>query len=200
LKSTKLDSLDSFLRIILGISKMKTATRKIKSRNELRSIVCHVQAENKRVVFTNGCFDILHLGHVRFLEKARTFGDVLVVAVNSDVSVKKNKGKSRPVIPQYERMEIISALGCVDFVTIFEEGNPRKIIRELLPDVLVKGGDWSSDRIVGRNIIELNGGEVVLIDFEKGFSTTKIIERVQESERRTSPQSSRDTRAYRSKS
>ena len=179
---------------------MKTATRKIKSRDELRSVVCHVQAEDKRVVFTNGCFDILHPGHVRFLEKARTLGDVLVVAINSDVSVKKNKGKDRPIMPQYERMEIISALGCVDFVTIFEEETPREIIRKLLPDVLVKGGDWASDRIVGRNIIELNGGEVVLIDFEKGFSTTKIIERVQESECRTSSQSSRDTRTSRSKS
>jgi len=137
--------------------------------------------QGKRIVFTNGCFDLLHPGHVRFLEKARSLGDLLVVALNGDASVTSIKGRSRPVLSQQDRAEIMSALSCVDFVTTFEEKTPQRIIKGLVPDVLAKGGDWAPDQIVGRKVVESNGGEVVSIDFEEGFSTSEIISRIQES-------------------
>lgn len=151
---------------------------KTKSRQELQAIVAAAKARGKKVVFTNGCFDLLHPGHVRYLQKARQWGDVLVVAINSDHWVRRIKGEHRPILKEPERCEVLSALSCVDFVTIFDEETPQQIIEELLPDVLVKGGDWPLDQIVGRETVEAAGGKVIPIEFEEGFSTSAIIERI----------------------
>jgi rfaE bifunctional protein nucleotidyltransferase chain/domain len=132
----------------------------------------------KKVVFTNGCFDLLHPGHVRYLEAARSLGDILIVAINSDASVRRLKGSDRPIVPELERCEVIAALRCVDLVTMFEEDTPYEVIAEILPDVLVKGGDWTPETIVGRDIVEGRGGTVTAIRFEQGFSTTAIIDRI----------------------
>ena len=137
-----------------------------------------LRREGKRIVFTNGCFDLLHPGHVHTLTQAKALGDVLVVAINSDASVKRLKGERRPILNQEERAVMLSALAMVDYVTIFAENTPREVIRLLLPDVLVKGGDWGADAVVGREVVEANGGEVVLIPYQAGFSTTDIIERI----------------------
>lgn len=137
-----------------------------------------LKSEGKTVVFTNGCFDLLHPGHVRYLEKARAEGDVLVVALNSDDSVRKIKGEDRPVLSEEERSEIIGSLGCVDFVTTFEEDTPENIIEELVPTVLVKGGDWPVDKILGRQVVEENSGRVISIDFEEEYSTSNILKRI----------------------
>lgn len=154
--------------------------RKVKNHDELREIVTDLHSAGKKVVFTNGCFDILHTGHVRYLNVAKSYGDVLVVAINSDDSVKRLKGKDRPIMDQSERAEVLSALGMVDYVTVFEEDDPHHVIAELLPDVLVKGGDWEVEKIVGRDIVEENGGKVYSIPYIEGASTTNIIERIKE--------------------
>jgi D-beta-D-heptose 7-phosphate kinase/D-beta-D-heptose 1-phosphate adenosyltransferase len=132
----------------------------------------------KAVVFTNGVFDILHPGHVRYLEQARQLGDGLIVGVNSDESVRRNKGPDRPITPAAERAEILSALACVDRVTIFDEDTPLDTIAALRPDVLAKGADWAADAIVGREIVEARGGKVIRVTLEKGYSTTTIIARI----------------------
>lgn len=132
----------------------------------------------ERVVFTNGVFDILHPGHLRYLQAARAEGDRLVVAVNSDRSVRANKGPDRPVNPEAERAEVLDALIPVDAVVIFDEETPAEIVRRLEPDVLVKGADWPADRIVGRDTVEARGGRVVRMPVEQGYSTSAIIERV----------------------
>ena len=138
------------------------------------------QETGDRVVFTNGCFDILHVGHVRYLQAARDLGELLVVAVNSDESVRSlSKGSARPIIPQAQRMEVLAALACVDFVILFSETTPLKIIETLQPDVLVKGGDWPVDRIVGREIVEGRGGLVCSIPLIPDISTSMIIQRIQ---------------------
>jgi len=130
-------------------------------------------------VFTNGCFDLLHVGHVRYLQQARELGDALVVGVNSDASVRRlNKGPGRPITPARERAEILAALACVDFVTIFGAATPLRLIRTLGPDVLVKGGDWALDAIVGREVVESRGGRVVAIPFVKNRSTTATIGKI----------------------
>jgi D-beta-D-heptose 7-phosphate kinase/D-beta-D-heptose 1-phosphate adenosyltransferase len=134
----------------------------------------------RRVVFTNGVFDILHPGHVRYLQASRREGDALIIAVNSDRSVRGNKGPGRPVTPELERAEILSALECVDAVVIFDEPTPARIIAAVLPDVLVKGADWGADQIVGRDIVEAGGGRVVRVTIEPGWSTTSILEKVQQ--------------------
>ena len=160
---------------------MQSTRAKIKSRQELKGILEQLKADGKEIVFTNGCFDLLHPGHVHYLEKAKAEGDVLVVALNSDASVRKIKGEDRPVLSEEDRCEIVSALGCVDFVTTFEEEIPQAIVEELIPHVLVKGGDWPVDQIVGRQIVESNGGRVISIDFEREFSTSDIIEQIRRS-------------------
>ena len=147
-------------------------------RSELAPVLETLRRRGRRVVFTNGCFDLIHPGHVRYLERARSLGDILVIAVNSDDSVRRLKGPGRPVLTQEERAEIVAELHCVNFVTIFDEDTPQSVIEELQPDVLVKGGDWSKENIVGRSFVEQSGGEVVVIDFEEGYSTTGIIERI----------------------
>lgn len=148
------------------------------ARPELKRRIDALQRDGKLVVFTNGCFDILHPGHIRMLEKARGLGDALVVGINSDPSVQEIKGPQRPVIPQDERAELLAALEAVDFVTIFDEPTPRELIAAILPAILVKGSDWGPDEIVGRAEVEGAGGKVVSIALEPGYSTTKLIERI----------------------
>jgi D-beta-D-heptose 7-phosphate kinase/D-beta-D-heptose 1-phosphate adenosyltransferase len=137
-----------------------------------------LRAGGKTVVFTNGVFDLLHPGHVRYLADARRLGDALIVGVNSDRSVTAIKGPDRPITPEAERAEILAALGCVDAVAIFDEETPHAIISRLQPDVLVKGADWDADRIVGRDIVEARGGRVVRIPLAPGYSTTAILARI----------------------
>jgi rfaE bifunctional protein nucleotidyltransferase chain/domain len=132
----------------------------------------------RRVVFTNGCFDLLHPGHIQLLEAARAMGDALVVGLNSDESVRSLKGASRPVIPEQERAEILANLECVDAVVVFNELTPQKIVAALLPDILVKGGDWPGNQIVGREEVEEAGGKVVLINVVQGYSTTEILRKI----------------------
>jgi D-beta-D-heptose 7-phosphate kinase/D-beta-D-heptose 1-phosphate adenosyltransferase len=132
----------------------------------------------KRVVFTNGCFDLLHRGHIESLEKARALGDALIVGLNSDESVRTLKGPGRPVIPAEERAEILASLECVDAVLIFEELTPQRVIAALLPDVLVKGGDWPGNQIVGRKEVEAAGGKVVRVEVVEGYSTSEILNKI----------------------
>jgi len=136
------------------------------------------RAAGERVVFTNGVFDLLHRGHVEYLEEARALGDRLVVGVNSDASVRRIKGPERPLVPGAERAEILAALACVDLAILFEEDTPERLIREVQPDVLVKGGDWTPDRIVGREFVESRGGQVMSVPLREGLSTTALIERI----------------------
>ena len=131
-----------------------------------------------RVVFTNGCFDLLHPGHIKLLEAARAMGEALVVGMNSDESVRTLKGAGRPVIPEQERAEILASLECVDAVIVFDELTPQKTVTALLPDILVKGGDWPGNQIVGREEVEAAGGKVVLIDVVEGYSTTEILRKI----------------------
>lgn len=137
-----------------------------------------LRREGRTVVFTNGCFDLIHLGHVRYLTQARSLGDALVVALNSDRSVRALKGEGRPILNEQERAEVIAALQAVDYVIIFDEETPRELIATLLPDVLVKGGDWPLDEIVGREEVEAAGGKVLTVPYVGGSSTTDIIERI----------------------
>ncbi len=152
----------------------------IKNISELIAIRTELKKQNKKVVFTNGCFDILHAGHVDYLSKAKEKGDVLIVAVNSDASTKSIKGDKRPIVPQDERAIIISSLKPVDYVILFDEDTPYEVIKKLVPDVLVKGADWAIDKIVGKDIVESNGGKVIAIDFVNNTSTTNIIKTVLE--------------------
>lgn len=150
----------------------------IKNFNELINIRIELKKQNKKVVFTNGVFDLLHAGHVDYLTKAKQKGDVLIVAVNSDLSVKKIKGELRPIVPQDERAFIISSLKPVDYVFLFHEETPYEVIRQLVPDVLIKGADWDIDKIVGKDVVEANGGKVETIQFVNDSSTTNIIKTV----------------------
>ena len=134
----------------------------------------------RRVVFTNGCFDLLHPGHVRSLEAARALGDILIVGINSDRSTRELKGAGRPILPELERAEVLAGLECVDGVVIFDEMTPQQIISNLVPDVLVKGSDWPADQIVGREEVEAAGGKVVLAPVVPGYSTTAILQKVRE--------------------
>jgi rfaE bifunctional protein nucleotidyltransferase chain/domain len=145
---------------------------------ELKEIVAKAKAARKKVVFTNGCFDLLHVGHLHLLREAKKLGHLLIVALNSDSSIGGIKGPERPVLPQAERAELIGALEMVDYVTIFNEAEPVNLIRALNPDVLVKGGDWAENQVVGRELVEQRGGKVVVVPFRRGHSTTNIIERV----------------------
>ncbi|MBI5043456.1 MAG: D-glycero-beta-D-manno-heptose 1-phosphate adenylyltransferase [Nitrospirae bacterium] len=155
-------------------------TDKVMTQDELMPILDRLRKEGKKVVFTNGCFDILHVGHVRYLKEAKGYGDILIVAVNSDSSVKSIKGDKRPIVSQSERAEVVAALEMVDYVTMFDEDTPYNVIKKLQPDVLIKGGDWTIDKIVGRDIVEARGGRVIAIPFIEGASTTGIVERVLE--------------------
>jgi rfaE bifunctional protein nucleotidyltransferase chain/domain len=147
----------------------------------LERFVHAARAGGKRIVFTNGVFDLLHPGHLRYLQAARGHGDLLIVGLNSDASVRRNKGPERPINPEDERAEVLAALACVDAVSIFDEDTPADIIRRVQPDVLVKGSDWPADQIVGRDTVEARGGKVILEPVEQGYSTTTIVKRIQSS-------------------
>lgn len=147
-----------------------------KSREEIIQIVKELKSKGKKIVFTNGCFDILHAGHVDYLNKSKESGDVLIVGLNSDSSVRRIKGEKRPVVNQNERAFVISNLKAVDFVTFFDEDTPEELIKAIIPDILVKGADWPIDKIVGKDIVLLNGGEVKTISFVNDQSTTNIIQ------------------------
>jgi rfaE bifunctional protein nucleotidyltransferase chain/domain len=142
------------------------------------AIIEKARKEGKKIVFTNGCFDIIHAGHVDYLEKAKSLGDFLVVGLNSDESVKRLKGKDRPVNPQEQRKKVLSALKPVDLVVIFEEDTPERLIKEIKPDILVKGGDWKIENIVGSDFVKSYGGKVLTIDFVYDTSTSKIINKI----------------------
>ena len=152
---------------------------KIKSRAELKKLLAARRARRKRIVFTNGCFDLLHIGHTRYLQAARDLADVLVVGVNTDASVRaQNKGTGRPLVPEAQRAEVLAALACVDYVVLFDEPDPGRLIADLQPDVLVKGGDWAPDQIIGRDVVEARGGTVRTIPLVPGVSTTALVERI----------------------
>lgn len=157
------------------------SSRKIKTLEEIVEIRAELRRRKKKLVFTNGCFDILHVGHVRILNQARNSGDVLVVGINSDSSVRKIKGKLRPVIPEEERAEVLAALASVDYVFIFADPTPQRIIDAIVPDVLVKGADWGVSDIIGHDTVLNAGGTVQNLPLVEGVSTTAIIERVLES-------------------
>jgi len=144
--------------------------------DELKDIRSKLKAEHKKVVFTNGCFDLIHMGHVDYLSKAKALGNILIVGLNTDESVKRIKGNNRPILKQDERAFILFNLKPVDYVIFFEEDTPEKLISELLPDVLVKGADWEVEKIVGKDIVEKNGGEVKTVEFVNDQSTSRIIE------------------------
>jgi len=148
------------------------------SRDAAAAFARAVQSRGGTVVFTNGVFDLLHPGHVRYLEEARQLGDALIVAVNSDRSVRRNKGEGRPIVPEGERAELLAALRCVDVVVLFDEETPHVIVNAIQPDVLVKGADWGPDSIVGRDIVEARGGRVVRVPLSEGLSSTELISRV----------------------
>ena len=152
--------------------------KKILTHDELLSERQRLRDSGRKLVFTNGVFDLLHVGHVRYLQQAHELGDALVVAVNSDASVRELKGDTRPLINETDRAEILASLATVDYVTIFDNVSPRSLIVELLPDVLVKGGDYSLDQIHGREEVEAAGGRVVSLPFVEGASTSRIIERM----------------------
>jgi D-beta-D-heptose 7-phosphate kinase/D-beta-D-heptose 1-phosphate adenosyltransferase len=151
---------------------------KIKDFDALLRDVYHYKKEGKKIVFTNGCYDLIHIGHVRCFQEGKNLGDTLIVALNSDRSVRTLKGPPRPIVPQAERAEIIAALDCVDFVTIFDQDDPLEIISAVKPDILVKGGDWTLNTIVGRDIVESYGGQVIPLPLVPGVSTTQIIETI----------------------
>jgi len=157
---------------------MENYRLKIKTLPEIKREIEQLKREGKRIVFTNGVFDLLHPGHTRYLSAARELGDYLIVAVNSDRSVKTIKGPERPIMDQDERMELVAALSSVDAVVLFHEDNPLKVIEYLMPHVLVKGGDWSEDKIIGAEVVKKAGGEVKRIPFASGYSTTTIIAKI----------------------
>jgi D-beta-D-heptose 7-phosphate kinase/D-beta-D-heptose 1-phosphate adenosyltransferase len=153
---------------------------KIKSKEDLLKILPIRRAQGRRIVFTNGCFDLLHVGHVRYLQAAHDIGDILVVGVNTDESVRTlSKGNGRPIVPQDQRAEVLAALTCVDYVVLFDESNPGQLIDDLQPDVLVKGGDWKLEQIVGRESVEARGGTVRIIPLIPDVSTTSLVKKIQ---------------------
>lgn len=155
-----------------------TVPAKYKSVDELSVMSAQARKAGRVVVFTNGCFDLVHRGHIHLLRQAKALGDILIVGLNSDVSVKTIKGPDRPIMPEADRIELIAALEMVDYVVIYSEPDPYHIIAAIKPNVLVKGGDWSADEIVGADVVEQNGGRVAVVPYLPEFSTTQIIERI----------------------
>lgn len=153
-------------------------TTKIQTRRSLAKALASLRARRKRIVFTNGCFDILHVGHVDYLSRARKLGDALIIGLNSDASVRKLKGASRPVNREADRARVLAALECVDLIAVFNEETPEKLIRAVKPDVLVKGGDWKVADIVGSDFVKAQGGRVVSLPFVKGYSTTALLKKI----------------------
>lgn len=156
-------------------------TSKIKSLNSLRSLTRTLHRQGKRIVFTNGCFDLLHAGHIKYLEDAKKLGDILIVAINGDASVRRIKGPCRPLVGQKDRLSIVAALASVDYVCLFGEATPIKVIRALRPDVLVKGADWKGKGIVGSEFVRSYGAKVATLKFMKGRSTTRLINKIAKS-------------------
>ena len=154
---------------------------KLKNLDELVTIAAQTRQKGKSVVFTNGCFDILHRGHVHVLRQAKATGDVLIVALNSDRSVRQLKGEKRPVLSETDRIELIGAMEMVDYLIVFDDLEPYKLIAAIKPDVLAKGGDWSAQTMVGADVVQRAGGRVVVIPYLKGFSSSEIIERIMKS-------------------
>ena len=152
--------------------------RKTFTAKDLAVQLSGLRRQGKRIVFSNGCFDLLHPGHIYTLTQAKTFGDILVVGINSDASVKRLKGEKRPILDQLSRSSLLAALEAVDYVTTFDEDTPLTLIRALQPHFLVKGGDWDPESIIGKEIVEKNGGRVVAVRYQDGFSTTELIERI----------------------
>ncbi|MEA2624235.1 MAG: D-glycero-beta-D-manno-heptose 1-phosphate adenylyltransferase [Candidatus Binatota bacterium] len=164
-------------------SRYSLAVRRVLSREELANAIAADRRAGRRIVFTNGCFDLLHPGHVRSLRDARALGDVLVVAVNGDASVARlDKGAGRPLVGERDRAEVLAALDAVDYVTIFDEDTPLEVIRALEPDVLVKGGDWTPDAVVGADVVRRRGGRVELVPRHPEFSTTELVRRIRAGE------------------
>jgi len=157
---------------------MIPAKSKIVKLNDLVQKVRTLQSPGKSVVFTNGCFDILHVGHVRYLAAARSEGEILVVGLNSDESIRSIKGDKRPIIGQDQRAEILASLGCVDYVTLFNEPDPLRLIQAIKPDVLVKGGDWPEEKIIGADFVKANGGRVVRVPVVPDISVSEIVQRI----------------------
>ncbi|MBI3357461.1 MAG: D-glycero-beta-D-manno-heptose 1-phosphate adenylyltransferase [Nitrospirae bacterium] len=152
---------------------------KVLPREQLISTLVQERTKGKRIVFTNGCFDLMHVGHTRYLQAAKALGDILVVGVNSDASVRSlEKAPDRPIVPEVQRAEVLAALGCVDYVVVFGEPDPLNLIMAVQPDVLVKGGDWAIDKIVGRDVVEQRGGIVKTIPLVPGMSTTALLQRI----------------------
>lgn len=151
---------------------------KVRALSDLKKIREKQRSEGKAVVFTNGCFDVLHSGHIHLFKQAKELGDILIVAVNDDLSVRNLKGYARPVFPLDERLEVLEAIDTIDYLTSFSETTPREIIRELLPDMLVKGGDWKPDEVVGREEVEAAGGKVVIIPYLPGRSSSEILKKI----------------------
>jgi len=153
-------------------------TAKLKSLDQLAAIAAQARRDGKSVVFTNGCFDILHRGHVHVLRQAKSLGDLLIVALNSDLSVKAIKGPRRPVLSEIDRVELIGAMEMVNYVVLFDEPDPYNLIAAIKPNVLAKGGDWSAEKVIGADLVEQAGGRVELIPYLEGFSSSAIIERI----------------------
>lgn len=151
---------------------------KYKNVEELSAISAQARQAGRLIVFTNGCFDLVHRGHIHLLRQAKTLGDILIVGLNSDVSVKSIKGPDRPIMPEVDRIELIAALEMVDYVVVYSEPDPYRVIAAIKPNVLVKGGDWSADKIIGTDVVEQNGGRVAVIPYLPGFSTTETIKRI----------------------
>ncbi len=166
-------------RQVVGRRAAMRYRQKVVDRATIAAEAVAARRAGQRVVFTNGCFDLVHVGHVRYLAAAREAGDLLVVGVNSDASVRRlSKGPERPLVPEAARAEVLAALAVVDRVTIFDEDTPEELIAALQPDVLVKGADWTADRVIGREIVEARGGRVLLVPLVEGFSTTALVERL----------------------
>jgi rfaE bifunctional protein nucleotidyltransferase chain/domain len=156
----------------------EASTARVLSWPQAEAFVKSSRESGRRIVFTNGVFDLLHPGHVRYLQYAKRLGDLLIVGLNADASVRRNKGPARPITPELERAELLAALECVDAVVIFEDDTPAEIVRLVQPDILVKGADWPADQIVGRDTVEARGGKVVLVPVEQGHSTSAIVQRI----------------------
>ena len=157
---------------------MKSLGSKIKGLAELKTIILKLKKGGKRIVFTNGCFDLLHFGHVLYLQEAKLQGDILIVGINSDVSVKRIKGKNRPIVPQFDRLRTIAGLQSVDYVLLFNDNTPLRLIKALKPAVLVKGADWKKKDIVGSDVVNHYGGKVATIKLARSRSTTRLIEKI----------------------
>jgi rfaE bifunctional protein nucleotidyltransferase chain/domain len=162
----------------MALEKPVSSSDKILNRDALAKAVSELKAKGKKVVFTNGVFDLLHVGHLRYLKQACALGDVLVIGLNADSCVKRLKGENRPILPEAERAELLAGLDCVDYVCIFEEDDPRELIKAIVPNILVKGGDWPIDQILGRDTVEAAGGKVLSLPFVEGRSTTSIVDSI----------------------